>query len=79
MGRIGGASAAFIFGCGSVLARPLLRTYPALFVSGVTTLVGGIVLLIAALAFGEQCNWEHSTSAACFAGDAEAHPNLLRI
>jgi drug/metabolite transporter (DMT)-like permease len=45
------ASAAFTYGYGSVLARPLLRTYPALFVSGVTTLVGGIMLLIAALAF----------------------------
>nr|KZB00190.1 hypothetical protein A4A59_19345 [Rhizobium leguminosarum] len=50
-GGLAVASAAFIYGCGSVLARPLLRTYPALFVSGVTTLVGDIVLLIAALAF----------------------------
>ncbi|MBM7044798.1 MULTISPECIES: DMT family transporter [Rhizobium] len=50
-GGLAVASAAFTYGCGSVLARPLLRAYPALFVAGVTTLVGGIVLLIAALAF----------------------------
>ncbi|MDF0663693.1 MULTISPECIES: EamA family transporter [unclassified Rhizobium] len=50
-GGLAVASAAFTYGYGSVLARPLLRTYPALFVSGVSTLVGGIVLLIAALAF----------------------------
>ncbi len=45
------ASAAFTYGYGSVLARPLLRAYPALFVAGITTLVGGIALLIAALMF----------------------------
>ncbi|GLR55815.1 DMT family transporter [Rhizobium indigoferae] len=50
-GGLAVASAAFTYGYGSVLARPLLRTYPALFVSGVTTLVGGIVLLMVALAF----------------------------
>ncbi|MCW0019190.1 DMT family transporter [Rhizobium sp. BT-226] len=50
-GGLAVASAAFTYGYGSVLARPLLRTYPALFVSGVTTLVGGIALLIAAVAF----------------------------
>jgi drug/metabolite transporter (DMT)-like permease len=44
------ASAAFTYGYGSVLARPLLRTYPAVFLSGLTTFVGGIVLLIVALA-----------------------------
>ncbi|WP_428412923.1 EamA family transporter [Pararhizobium sp.] len=32
-----------------MLARPLLRSYPALFVAGITTLVGGIALLAAAL------------------------------
>lgn len=50
-GGLAVASAAFTYGYGSVLARPLLRTYPALFVSGMTTLVGGLVLLTAALAF----------------------------
>ncbi|MDF0700454.1 EamA family transporter [Rhizobium sp. MC63] len=49
-GGLAVASAAFTYGYGSVLARPLLRTYPALFVAGVTTSVGGIVLLAAALA-----------------------------
>jgi len=34
-----------------VLARPVLRTYPALFVAGLTTLVGGVALVAAALAF----------------------------
>lgn len=45
------ASAAFTYGYGSVLARPLLRSYPAMFVAGVTTLIGGVVLLAAALLF----------------------------
>ncbi len=50
-GGLAVAAAAFTYGYGSVLARPLLRTYPALFVAGMTTLVGGIALLISALAF----------------------------
>ncbi|MBB3302485.1 drug/metabolite transporter (DMT)-like permease [Rhizobium sp. BK077] len=50
-GGLAVASAAFTYGYGSVLARPLLRTYPALFVAGVTTLVGGIALFATALAF----------------------------
>jgi drug/metabolite transporter (DMT)-like permease len=45
------AIAAFTYGYGSVLARPLLRSYPAMFVAGVTTLIGGIVLLVVALVF----------------------------
>ena len=48
-GGLAVASAAFTYGYGSVLARPLLRVYPALLVAGITTLVGGIVLLLAAL------------------------------
>ena len=48
-GGLAVASAAFTYGYGSVLARPLLRSYPALFVAGITTLVGGIALLAAAL------------------------------
>lgn len=50
-GGLAVASAAFTYGYGSVLARPLLRSYPALFVSGVTTSFGGFVLLMVALAF----------------------------
>ena len=50
-GGLAVASAAFTYGYGSVLARPLLRTYPALFVAGFTTLIGGIALLVAALLF----------------------------
>jgi len=45
------ASAAFTYGYGSVLARPLLRAYPAMSVAGITTLIGGVVLLFAALVF----------------------------
>lgn len=45
------ASAAFTYGYGSVLARPLLRSYPAMFVAGLTTLIGGVVLLAVALLF----------------------------
>jgi drug/metabolite transporter (DMT)-like permease len=50
-GGLAVSSAAFTYGYGSVLARPLLRAYPAVFVAGVTTLVGGIALMIAALIF----------------------------
>jgi len=50
-GGLAVASAAFTYGYGSVLARPLLRSYPALFVAGITTLVGGVALLVAALVF----------------------------
>lgn len=50
-GGLAVASAAFTYGYGSVLARPLLRSYPAVFVAGVTTLVGGIALMVAALIF----------------------------
>jgi drug/metabolite transporter (DMT)-like permease len=48
----GGAIAlsAFSYSLGSVFARPLLRSYPAALVSGVTTLGGGVVLLVGALA-----------------------------
>ncbi len=48
-GALAVASAAFTYGYGSVLARPLLRTYPAPVVAGVTTLIGGIALLTIAL------------------------------
>ncbi len=37
-GGLAVASAAFTYGYGSVLARPLLRSYPALLVAGITTL-----------------------------------------
>ncbi len=45
------ASAAFTYGLGSVLARPLLRSYPPFFVAGITALVGGVILFIYALGF----------------------------
>jgi drug/metabolite transporter (DMT)-like permease len=53
-GLVGGlavASAAFTYGYGSVLARPLLRTYPALLLAGITTFIGGLGLLVVALIF----------------------------
>ena len=50
-GGLAVSSAAFTYGYGSVLARPLLRSYPAVFVAGITTLVGGIALMVAALIF----------------------------
>lgn len=50
-GGLAVASAAFTYGCGSVLARPLLRSYPAVFVAGVTTLVGGVALMVVAVIF----------------------------
>jgi drug/metabolite transporter (DMT)-like permease len=49
MGGLAVASAAFTYGYGSVLARPLLRAYPALQVAGITTLIGGIGLVVIAL------------------------------
>jgi len=50
-GGLAVSSAAFTYGYRSVLARPLLRSYPAVFVAGITTLVGGIALMVAALIF----------------------------
>lgn len=41
VGGMAVASAAFTYGYGSVLARPLLRAYPALLIAGITTFVGG--------------------------------------
>jgi drug/metabolite transporter (DMT)-like permease len=57
------AASTLAYGLGSVMARPLLMRYSALLVSGTTTFLGGIVLLLgSALAepgFGEaaQGNW----------------------
>lgn len=42
---------ALIYSVGSVLARPLLRTYPAPLLSGITLLPGGLVLFAGSLAF----------------------------
>ncbi len=42
---------ALTYSLGSVLARPLLRAYPPLLLSGVTLLGGGVVLVAGALAF----------------------------
>ena len=54
MRLIGGAVvalSAFTYGLGSVLARPLLRTYSPTLLSGLTTLIGGGVLLAISLGF----------------------------
>jgi len=45
------SSAALTYGWGSVVARPLLRAYPATLIAGVTTLVGGLALIAWSLAF----------------------------
>ncbi len=52
MELIGGAAivlCALVYSFGSVLARPLLRSYPPMLLSGVTLLGGGIVLLAGSL------------------------------
>ena len=45
------AAAALTYGWGSVVARPLLRTYPSLEIAGITTFGGGGALLALSLAF----------------------------
>lgn len=50
LGGIAVALSAFTYALGSVLARPLLRTYPTTFISGLSMLVGSLVLLAASLA-----------------------------
>lgn len=45
------ASAAFTYAFGSVVAKPLLRSYSSTLLSGLTTLIGGAVLLVVSLAF----------------------------
>jgi drug/metabolite transporter (DMT)-like permease len=49
-GAVGVSVAALTYGWGSVLARPLLRSYPSLVVAGLTTFLGGCGLLGASLA-----------------------------
>lgn len=49
-GALAVSMAAIIYGLGSVLSRPLLRTYSATSVAGLTTLLGGAMLLIASFA-----------------------------
>lgn len=51
LGFVAVASSAFTYAGGSVLARPLLRTYPAAQVAGLATLGGGAVLIAASLLF----------------------------
>lgn len=51
VGAFAVASAAFTYGLGSVVARPLLKKYPPFLVAGITTFVGGGVLLAYALSF----------------------------
>ncbi len=50
-GALAVASAAVIYGAGSVVARPLLRTYPSILLAGATTLIGGGALLALSFAF----------------------------
>jgi drug/metabolite transporter (DMT)-like permease len=69
---LGGAAvvaAAMAYGLGSVIARPLFKSFSSLVASGVTTSVGGVLLLISSIA------WEpgavralsvHWSIAACF-------------
>ncbi len=45
------ASAAFTYAFGSVVAKPLLKTYSTTLLSGLTTLIGGAILLGLSLAF----------------------------
>jgi drug/metabolite transporter (DMT)-like permease len=45
------ASAAFTYAFGSVIAKPLLSTYSTTLLSGLTTLIGGAILLVISLAF----------------------------
>jgi drug/metabolite transporter (DMT)-like permease len=51
IGGIVTASAAFTYAFGSVIAKPLLKTYSTTLLSGLTTLIGGTVLLVVSLAF----------------------------
>lgn len=56
------AAAAFSYGLGSAIARPLLRVYPAGLVAGATTSIGGLALL--ALSF-----WLEPKAAEALNGD----------
>ena len=44
-GMLAVASAAFTYGLGSVLAKPLLRDHPPFLIAGTTTAIGGLLLL----------------------------------
>jgi drug/metabolite transporter (DMT)-like permease len=46
LGALAVASAALTYGLGSVISRPLLRRYSATAVSGATTFLGGLMLLV---------------------------------
>lgn len=50
-GVIAITTAAFSYGLGSAVARPLLRVYPAGLVAGATTLIGGVALLTLSFSF----------------------------
>lgn len=50
IGGVAVALSAFTYALGSVLSRPLLRLYSATFISGVSLLAGGLILLAASLA-----------------------------
>ena len=42
---------AIMYAAGSVISRPLLRAYPAIYVSGITLFCGGVVVTIASVLF----------------------------
>ena len=50
VGAVAVSTAAIIYGLGSILSRPLLRKYSATSVAGLTTLLGGAMLLVASFA-----------------------------
>lgn len=45
------AASAFTYAFGSVIAKPLLKTYSTTLLSGLTTLIGGAILLVISLGF----------------------------
>jgi drug/metabolite transporter (DMT)-like permease len=49
------AGSTVAYGLGSVMARPLLKRYPALLLSGTTTLCGGLILLLCS--FGTEATF----------------------
>ncbi|WP_158741971.1 DMT family transporter [Acidisphaera sp. L21] len=50
-GSLAIVASALLYSCGSVMARPLLRRYSPVQVSGLTTTLGGLALLAISLAF----------------------------
>jgi drug/metabolite transporter (DMT)-like permease len=53
LGMLAISLAAFVYGLGSAVAKPLLERYPAFFVAGTTTTIGGAFLLFSSIIFEE--------------------------